>query len=215
MDHKVSALFAEASEFEASRWGCLLSPFPDRALGKGLSYEESPVCSLVYRFLSAQVPERPKSLPAGQESTPKYPTPTSPPISIFSHLPLPHWLWCLLSACCCDRVPHGSLNDTVSPSPSPYSDRDCLNSILSRGRVPWQLYKYLPATQCSGLFSAGYLFSVFLSLRLLLLLLPPSWHLLFCFVFRQRTQIREQRRSLDREERALLCFDLSVSASGA
>ena len=33
----------------------------------------------------------------------------------------------------------------VSPSPCRGSDRDCLNSILSRGRVPWQLHKYLPA----------------------------------------------------------------------
>lgn len=59
--------------------------------------------------------------------------------------PVPAWLHCLPSVWCCDKGPHGSRNDTVSPSPSRCSDTDCLNSILSRGRVPWQLHKYLPA----------------------------------------------------------------------
>lgn len=58
---------------------------------------------------------------------------------------MPAWLHCLPSVWCCDKGPHGSRNDTVSLSASRCSDRDCLNSILSRGRVPWQLHKYLPA----------------------------------------------------------------------
>lgn len=66
--------------------------------------------------------------------------------AIFSRAaPVPAWLHCLPCVWCCDKGPHGSCNDTVSPSPSRCSDRDCLNSILSRGRVPWQLHKYLPA----------------------------------------------------------------------
>lgn len=66
--------------------------------------------------------------------------------AIFSRAaPVPAWLHCLPGVWCCDKGPHGSRNDTVSPSPSWCSDRDCLNSILSRGRVPWQLHKYLPA----------------------------------------------------------------------
>lgn len=110
-----------------------------------------PATSLLLPFLSQWT-----SSIAGPK--PGLPHPSSPPAPVPCHspkppcsaifsgaVPVPAWLRCLPSVWCCDKGLHGSRNDTVSPSPSRCSDRDCLNSILSRGRVPWQLHKYLPA----------------------------------------------------------------------
>lgn len=62
-----------------------------------LTFKESPLCTPVYRFLSARVPEGLKALQqAPRESAPETPTPP-PPMSIFSLLPLPQRSWCLQS----------------------------------------------------------------------------------------------------------------------
>lgn len=99
--------------------------------------------------------------------------------------PVSSCLLCLPCVWCCDKGPHGSRNDTVSPSPSRCSDRDCLNSILSRGRVPWQLHKYLPAAAtplclrraCLQATSAMFFFAFFINCCLSQLL-----YVLFCWL---------------------------------